>query len=227
MFFHPSPSPQDPPIRGVIFDFDGVIVNTEEAVYEAWREVFRHHGADLPLDLYRACVGSDHGHWDPKAYFEEVTGLRPDWEPILAKKNRRTREMLAGMGSMPGIRETLDFLASRPVPMAVASSSGRSWVGGWLDRLGLAKYFDSWHCRDDVARVKPAPDLFLRAAAALRLPPAEILVIEDSANGLRAANAARMRCLMVPNEITRGQNLAGLSHLEHHPALQNPSIGRN
>ena len=205
MYFLPQPSPEDPPPRGVIFDFDGLIVNTEEAVYEAWREVFLNHGADLPLDLYRRCVGSDHGTWDPKAYFEEITGIRPEWEPILEEKNRRTRELLAGMETMPGIRETLEYLASHPIPMAVASSSSRSWVGGWLDRLGLVKYFHSWHCRDDVQRVKPAPDLFLRAAAALRIHPSEILVIEDSANGLRAAHSAGMRCLLVPNEITRGQ----------------------
>ena len=203
MHLLPPRSPEDPPFRGVIFDFDGVIVNTEEAVYLAWREVFLEHGADLPLDLYRRCVGSDHGTWDPKAYFEEITGLKPEWEVILDEKNRRTRELLAGEETMPGIRETLEFLASHPIPMAVASSSSRSWVGGWLDRLGLVKYFHSWHCRDDVARVKPAPDLFLRAAAALRLDPGEILVIEDSANGFRAARAAGMRCLLIPNEITR------------------------
>ncbi|MFM7180125.1 MAG: HAD family hydrolase [Verrucomicrobiales bacterium] len=205
MFFLPPPTDEDPPPRGVIFDFDGVIVNTEEAVYDAWREVFLAHGADLPLDLYRRCVGSDHGLWDPKVYFEEVTGLKPEWDPILHEKNRRTRELLAGMQTMPGILDTLAFLESRAIPMAVASSSSRSWVGGWLDRLGLVKYFHSWHCRDDVARVKPFPDLFLRAAAALRLHPSEILVIEDSANGLRAAHAANMRCLLIPNEITRGQ----------------------
>lgn len=203
----PPYQPGSPAPRGIIFDFDGVIVDTEGAVYEAWREVFLAHGVDLPLDLYSRCVGSDHGTWDPKSYFESITGHRPDWPKILDEKNRRTRELLAGSGPMPGIRETLEFLATQPVALAVASSSSRNWVGGWLDRLQLARFFHCWHGRDDVENVKPAPDLFLLAARSLRLQPSQILVIEDSANGLRAAQAAGMQTLVVPNAITRWQGI--------------------
>jgi putative hydrolase of the HAD superfamily len=181
--------------RAVIFDFDGVIVDTEGAVYECWRDLFQAHGAELPLDLYARCVGSDHGAWDPKAYFEEVTGMRPDWPPLLEEKNRRTRERLEGSGPMAGAAEALAALAGRGLPLAVASSSSHAWVDGWLARLGLAGYFHSTHCRDDVARVKPSPELFLRAARALGLPPADILVVEDSSNGLCAARAAGMAVL--------------------------------
>ena len=220
---NPSCSPLPRPVRGVIFDFDGVIVDTEVAVYQAWAEVFEAHGAELPLALYRNCVGSDHATWDPKKYFEEITGVHPDWPPLLEAKNQRTRDLLAGYGPMDGVGHWLSSLESASIPMAVASSSSRDWVGGWLSQLGLAGHFHSWHCRDDVARVKPAPDLFLRAAAALALPPEDILVIEDSANGLLAALTAGMTVLAVPNRITTGQDFAGAwqlaTSLDHADAL--------
>ena len=201
------------PITGVIFDFDGVIVDTEGAVYQAWQEVFQAHGGHLPLDLYVQCVGSDHDSWDPKSYFEEITGIRPHWPNLLDPKNQRTRDLLEGHGPMPGVVSCLEALRALGLPLAVASSSSRAWVGGWLERLGLSGYFHSWHCRDDVERVKPAPDLFLRAAAALNLPCQSLLVIEDSANGMKAALSAGMSVLAVPNTITASQDFTGAWHI--------------
>ena len=87
--------------------------------------------------------------------------------------------------------------------LGVASSSSSRWVEGWLGRLGLADAFDCVCGRDHVERVKPAPDLFLLAARRLGVEPAACVVIEDSPNGVRAANGAGMRCVAVPNEITR------------------------
>jgi len=192
----------------VIFDFDGILVDTEGAVYQAWAELFRESGADLPLNLYTKCVGSDHAIWDPKAYFEEITGTRPDWPPLLEAKNLRTRRLLEGSGLMPGARHWLDRLADLGSRPAVASSSSRAWVDGWLDILGVAEYFHSTHCREDVGALKPRPDLFLRAANALGVDPQRVLAIEDSHNGMTAALAAGMTVLVVPNEITRGQDFS-------------------
>lgn len=190
----------------VIFDFDGILVDTEVAVYQAWAELFSSFGAELPLDEYTRCVGSDHGIWDPKAYFEQITGHRPDWPPLLDAKNQRTRDLLEGYGLMRGARQWLDRLSAAETPLAVASSSSHAWVDGWLGRLGVHGFFHSTHCREDVAALKPRPDLFLRAAEALGRAPERVLAIEDSENGMRAALAAGMTVLVVPNTITQGQD---------------------
>jgi len=193
----------------VVFDFDGVIVDTEVAIYEGWQEIYGDHGVELPLELYVQCVGSDHKAWDPKSHLERLVGRRLDWEKLLAVHGLRVRAALAEEGVMPGVLPWLEFLKGNGIPCAVASSSSRNWVGGWLGKLGLAGWFEAWHCRDDVERIKPAPDLFLRAAAALGVDVAETLVIEDSANGLHAALAAGCGTLVVPNRITAGQDFTG------------------
>ncbi len=195
-------------VVAVVWDFDGVLVDTEWAVYQAWQEVCTAHGGELPLDEYVRCVGSDHGTWDPKAYLEKQIGRRLDWPPILEAKNQRTRDLLEGSGPMPGVERWLGKLRGTEVPQAVASSSTREWVGGWLERLGLVEYFNSLHCRGEAPRLKPAPDLFLAAAGSLGVPPRHILAIEDSRNGVAAAKEAGMHVLAVPNQITGVQDLS-------------------
>lgn len=195
-------------VVAVVWDFDGVVVDTEWAVYQAWQEVCAAHGGDLPLAEYVNCVGSDHATWDPKAHLEKQIGRQLDWPPILEAKNQRTRDLLVGSGPMPGVASWLDRLRRAEVPQAVASSSTREWVGGWLERLGLGGYFHSLHCRGEVLRLKPAPDLFLAAAESLGVPPRHILAVEDSRNGVVAAKQAGMHVLAVPNQITGVQDLS-------------------
>lgn len=192
----------------VIFDFDGVIVDTEWAIYQTWQELYHRHGADLPLDVYVQCVGSDHDAWDPKAYLEELVGRSLDWETILPAKHAASRKLLEAEGAMPGVIDWLDELNAAGIPVGVASSSSQEWVGGWLEKLGLRGHFVSLSCRDHVERIKPAPDLFLDAAAKLGVSPARCLVVEDSFNGMTAAHAAGMSVLAVPNRITRGQDFS-------------------
>ena len=196
-------------MRALLFDFDGLIVDTESAIYEAWRELYLHHGHDLPLATYVQCVGSTFGHYDPMAALEELTGGPVAWQEVLPRKDARIRELQHGLGTLPGIRALLAEASREGIPCAVASSSQRSHVQGWLDRVKIADSFTAILTRDDVTNAKPAPDLFLAAAAALSLPPSETLVLEDSANGLRAARAAGAPCVIVPSPVTRGSDFAG------------------
>lgn len=193
-------------IHGVILDFDGVILDSEVAVYEEWKAYHEANGSNLPLDLYGRCVGSDHATWDPKRHFEEQTGWTPDWENASREVNVRIRQRLEGAGPMPGVTSLMDHWRGEGLPIAVASSSNHAWVDGWLERLGLADHVVSTHCREDVDRVKPAPDLFHRAAASLDIDPAALLVVEDSHNGVKAARAAGLAVVAVPNSITREQD---------------------
>ena len=196
-------------MRALIFDFDGLIVDTESAIYEAWRELYLHHGQDLLLPTYVQCVGSTFSHYDPMAALEDLTGNPVLWDDVLPRKDARIRELQEGLDTMPGIRALLQEAKQCGVPCAVASSSSRRHVGGWLERTGIADAFAVIRTRDDVPRAKPAPDLFLSAAGALGIPPAETLILEDSTNGLRAATAAGAPCVIVPSPVTLGSDFTG------------------
>ena len=196
-------------MRALIFDFDGLIVDTESAIYEAWRELYLAHGHDLPLATYVQCVGSVFGHYDPMVALEALLGSPVDWDTHLPMKDARIRAGQQGLDTMPGIRELLAEARAAGIPCVVASSSQRSHVSGWLDRTGLRDQFNFVRSRDDVARAKPFPDLFLSAAEGLGLRPEETLVLEDSSNGLRASLAAGAPCVIVPSPVTDGSDFTG------------------
>jgi HAD superfamily hydrolase (TIGR01509 family) len=210
------------PAAAVLFDFDGVLVDTEWAIYDAWHRLFRAHGHPLPLETYNQCIGSDFATWSPKVHLEELTGKAFDWHQLDPERQREIEAELAGSGPMPGVAAALDDLGRAAVPAAVVSSSSHRWVDGWLERLGLAGHFATTVCRGDAPRIKPAPDLFLEAAARLGTAPANCLVIEDSRNGLAAARAAGMRVWVVPNRVTACLDFPGaeviLGSLEEFPA---------
>lgn len=188
----------------VLLDFDGVLVDTEMAIYRAWRATFLEHGHDLPLEIYTRCIGSDFDTWSPKTHLEALSGRSFDWHQLDAARQREIEHALRDQGPMPGAASLLRALASCDHPRAVVSSSSHAWVDGWLERLDLARHVPLTICRGDAARIKPAPDLFVAAAGRLGVAPAECLVIEDSANGLIAAAEAGMTTWIVPNEVTRG-----------------------
>ena len=196
-------------MRALIFDFDGLIVDTESAIYEAWRELYLAHGHDLPLPTYVQCVGSVFGHYDPMAALESMIGGPVDWDTHLPMKDSRLRTGQQGLDTMPGIRELLAEAHAAGIPCVVASSSQRTHVEGWLNRIGIVHHFQFVRSRDDVARAKPYPDLFLLAAEGLGLAPEQTLVLEDSSNGLRAALAAGAPCLIVPSPVTLGSDFMG------------------
>jgi HAD superfamily hydrolase (TIGR01509 family) len=188
--------------KAVLFDFDGVLVDTEWAIYDAWHRTFRENGHPLPLEVYNQCIGSDFNTWSPKIHLEELTGAAFDWHDLDSKRQEKIESDLAGEGPMPGVVELLETLGSLGISRAVVSSSSPHWVDGWLERLDLRKHFDHVVRRGDAPRIKPAPDLYLEAAKRLGLDPAECLVIEDSLNGVKAAIAAGMPVWAVPNRVT-------------------------
>lgn len=188
-------------IQALIFDFDGLIFDSETAVFQGYQELYAAHGAELPRALWQTGIGS-HGGFDPFAYLAEATGrpidpdaLRQEWRP-------RWRELCLALPLLPGVEELLAAATEAGLGRAVASSSDRAWVEGWLSHHGIREHFACVTTRDDVERVKPAPDLFLHAAACLGVAPAACLVLEDSPNGMHAARAAGMRCAAVPGPMT-------------------------
>jgi putative hydrolase of the HAD superfamily len=190
------------PVSAVLFDFDGVLVDTEWEIYQAWLATFRDHGQDLPLSLYTRCIGSDFDSWSPKLHLEELTRLKFDWLKLDERRQVRIRSALAEHGPIDGVEDVLKGLSRRNIPLAVVSSSSHGWVDGWLEKLNLSRYFQEIVCKGDAPRIKPEPDLFLEAARRLKLDPANCLVIEDSLNGLKAAKSAGMQTWIVPNRVT-------------------------
>lgn len=188
--------------RGIIFDFDGVLVDTEKAIYQSWTALYQREGQELPLAIYAPCFGAGYSRWDPAAHLESLTGKRYDWEKENALRQEHIMQSLSRMGLMPGAAELMDWCAGQGIRMTVASSSSRRWVAGWLDRLGIHDLFCGVFCRTDGYPVKPDPALFLAAQQCLALPAGECLVIEDSENGTLAAARAGIPCVAIPNSMT-------------------------
>lgn len=188
------------PPAAVIFDFDGTIADTETPVYEAARLAHEEHGLELLISTWIQVVGTA----DNKPLAERLEielGRKPD-EAILERAYELHRHARESVPVLPGVEDLIAATKAAGRGLSVASSSPMDWVEPHLSRLGLVHHFDSLSTRDQVERGKPAPDLFLLAAAQLRLDPADVLVIEDSRNGFLAARAAGMRCVVVPNSIT-------------------------
>lgn len=199
--------------KAVLFDFDGVLVDTEHAIYQAWRRLFVSHGHDLPLALYTRCIGTDFETWSPKRHLEDLTGKDFDWHGLDAARQEEIMRDLSTEGAMPGAADLLAALAEAGIPRAVVSSSSHHWVDGWLEKIGLAPWFATTVCRGDAPRIKPAPDLFLEGARRLGQAPEDCLVIEDSLNGLIAAKAAGMDVWVVPNRVTAGLDFTAADRL--------------
>ena len=190
-------------IEALIFDFDGLILDTETPALESWRSIYAEYGHDLTLELWKEALGRGTGQgFDALAHLATLVQDPLDRDAILLDRTARKQALCEALSVLPGVRELLDEARVLGLPCAVASSSGRAWVEGWLQRHGLYGAFTCIRTADDVAATKPAPDLFLSAAACLEVAPAACLVFEDSPNGVLAARAAGMRCVAVPCAIT-------------------------
>ncbi len=197
-------------LRALIFDFDGLIIDTESAIYESWREFYASHGHELSVERWSQCIGTDFSSaYDPKKELEQLTDQRFDWTAIERMLTDRVHTLLEGFDALPGVRERLDEARAEGLPCSIASSSPLSWVSKHLAKLDLRGHFTNVSCRDHVERIKPNPDLFLDAARKLGAAPAEVIVFEDSLNGLTAARAAGMKCVVVPGPTTRHLDFSG------------------
>lgn len=191
-------------LQGLLFDFDGLIIDTETSEYEATAAVFADHGLELSRDLWISFIGRvDHPHW-ADLLAEGLGRELDDREAVIADRRARSAVAIAREPIRPGIVALLDEAEAAGVPVAVASSSPRYWVEGHLDRIGLRPRFDAIATRDDVAegRAKPWPDLYLLAAERLGADPARCVAIEDSPAGVEAGVAAGCTTVAVPAGMT-------------------------
>lgn len=192
----------------VIFDMDGVIVNSEPVYYASNRAVFEKLGLSIESVGYDRFVGIS-----AEKMWETVKAEHGLVQPIAELVEMEEAGMLEGLARaelqpMPGLLDLMDRLQAAGLPFALASSSPRQVIRTVLEKLGLADRFLSVVSGEDVANGKPAPDIFLLAAGKLGLPPENCLVIEDSANGVRGAKAAGMVCVGFRNPHSGNQDLS-------------------
>ena len=189
----------------LLFDFDGLILDTETSTYETVCEIFAEHGEVVDLAWWHSILGNGgHAHWSE--VLSQQLGRPVDREALTARYAARRMPLLHALPLRDGVVELLDAADTAGVPAAVASSSPCDWVDGHLVRLGVRDRFRAVTTRDDVggdgARTKPAPDLFLLAAESLGVEPAACVVLEDSPNGVAAGRAAGMTVVAVPGPMT-------------------------
>lgn len=196
-------------IQALLFDFDGLLLDTETPSFEAWAEIYREQGVELPLSDYVQCVGTHGSAFDPVSHLERLTGRTQDREGLQRRHHETAVSRIVIQPPLPGVLALLDHASATGRRCAVASSSPRDWVTGHLTRLGLVSRFGAVLARGDVERVKPAPDLFLEACRRLGASPREAVVFEDSFNGVKAAREAGIFCVAVPNAVTKGPALDG------------------
>lgn len=192
----------------LLFDFDGLILDTESSEFHSVGLMFSEHGLTLDRAEWQQIIGTaNHPHWTE--LLEQALG-RPleDRDAIIVRHREQHRVTVAAETVRPGVVELLDEAARAGIPAAIVSSSSASWVVGHLQRLGLRDRFAQVVTRDDVdgdaARTKPAPDLYLLAAKRLGVGPDTCVVFEDSPNGVAAAVAAGMAVIAVPGPMTAG-----------------------
>ncbi len=186
----------------MIFDFDGLIVDSEGPGFRAWSELFQSHGCTLPFDKYSACIGTI-GGFDLHGYLEEQSGRSFERSDLEKACNARWLELMKEQPLLPGVAACISSAKDRGLSLAIASSSTQKWVTRNLRKFGLLEHFDAVCTSDHVHAVKPDPALYLLALEKLGVRSDEAIAFEDSPNGLLAARRAGIFCVVIPNSLTK------------------------
>ena len=189
-------------IKAVIFDFDGLIVDTELSAYQTWQDIYREHDSHLPFETWALCIGGSAHMFDPCAYLEEQIGRPVEREALRLRRRQRHVEVVGAQAALPGVEDYILEAKRLGLMVGAASSSRHEWVDGHLSRLGLMQYFDCIKCADDVAYTKPNPELYQAVLDTLDVVGSEAIALEDSPNGVTAAQGAGIFCVAVPNAVT-------------------------
>jgi HAD superfamily hydrolase (TIGR01509 family) len=199
-----------PRLGAVVFDFDGLLVDTETPIYEATAAVFADLGHELAVEDWAAVIGRAGDEWFVP--LRDRLGITLEWAEVDARQSARLAAAPIEVDLQPGVLDLVDELDARGIPFGVASSSPRTWVAGHLDRLGVLDRFATLATVDRTGVGKPAPDLYLLACADLGVAPETVVALEDAAPGIAAARAAGVFVVAVPSAITRHTDLSAADH---------------
>jgi len=197
-------------IKALIFDFDGLILDTETPEFDVLQDIYAEYDAELPIEKWGQIIGGSGAvTFDPVADLENLTGFDIPRQTVLDTWRAKADALIETNPILPGVMNILDEAQRCGLKLAVASSSQHWWVDAHLQRLGILDRFEHVVCSDDVTRTKPSPELFLLALSKLNTRATEAVVFEDSPNGVKAANAAGIFVVAVPNPITSQLTFSG------------------
>ena len=215
--------------RALLFDFDGLILDTETPEYQVWQAIYREHGFELPDEEWGKIIGGyGISSFDAAEHLALLSQGRLDSVSLRDRHRSESHAITLAQAILPGVVDYLHEAKRLGLKLAIASSSPHSWVDTHARRLGILDYFDRVICADDVGpgRTKPNPDLFLLALDRLQVRANEAIVFEDSPNGVRAARSAGIFVVAVPNTVTSQLSienadliLASLTDLSLHELL--------
>lgn len=194
-------------IKVLVFDFDGLLIDTETPDYLSWRELYAEYGCTLSLSRWAECVGAE-DTFSPYDYLEELLGHPVDREAVRLRRRTRYEELMARQTLRPGVQDLLRQARQRELCCAIASNAKRERILTCLARFGVAEVFGAICSGEQVARTKPAPDLYLLVLQTLGVGAGEAVALEDSPNGVLAAKQAGLRCVAVPNPLTAQLDLS-------------------
>ncbi|RYL93100.1 HAD family hydrolase [Sporolactobacillus sp. THM7-4] len=189
-------------IKAIVFDFDGVILDSERIMYQVMQQMFKKYHVDLPLSVWSQAIGTQHG-FDSLGYLEEKSGVHIDREAFQKERYEEFNRRVDEEEVLPGVKSVLRQARDLDLKIGLATSSRGEWPRRHLKRLGLSDYFTSIKSWDDVQRVKPDPALYIKSIESLGVEPKEAIAIEDSFNGSLAAKKAGLYCIVVPNAVTK------------------------
>lgn len=199
-------------LKALIFDFDGLILDTETPEVLVWQSIYREHGFELPVHEWEKTIGGyGVSTFDAAEHLSHLSQGRLD--PVSSKLRYRKEAdaLIHAAPIQPGVMDLIQQARSYGMKIAIGSSSPHSWVDTHLKRLGIFRYFNPVVCQDDVApgRTKPNPDIYLKTLEQLKVQNTEAVVFEDSPNGVLAAQRAGIFVVAVPNELTATMKVSG------------------
>jgi HAD superfamily hydrolase (TIGR01509 family) len=201
------------PIRAFLFDFDGLILDTETASRAGWQWLYREHGHELPPEKWNLMIGTV-GGWDPRAHLEELVGEPLEWDTLNERRFAHELTLIELEELRPGISDYLAAAERHGLKRAIVSSSSRRWIDMHLERLERTIGWDAIVTADhDVERAKPRPTLYLEALEQLGVSAEEAIAFEDSPNGALGAKRAGIYVVGIPNAVTRDLDLGGVADL--------------
>ncbi len=198
-------------LKGLIFDFDGLILDTETPIYHAWQRVYESYKVELPFNMWVSYIGTSEHYFEPITYLRSQCGHQIMDHDVLDKYQSGFEELILEQKIMPGIIELIQSAENFGLKIAIASSSPISWVTRFTKSLGIHNYFDCFATRDEVKRTKPHPDLYLLALSKLGINAREAAAFEDSLHGMTAANSANIFSIAVPANLTKHQDFSAAS----------------
>lgn len=199
-------------LKALIFDFDGLILDTETPEVLVWQSIYRDHGFELPVDEWEKTIGGyGLSNFDAAEHLALLSSGRLDSVSMRSRYRKEADAIIHASPILPGVVSLIEQAREQGLQVAIGSSSPHSWVDTHAKRLGIFHYFKYIICQDDVApgRTKPNPDIYLKALEVLKVQNTEAVVFEDSPNGVLAARRAGIFAVAVPNPLTKRLGVSG------------------